>query len=175
MITNKSAGVPTRLTAKSANAQLSTGIVVSFDARWLVPISEGRISLVLRKRVPQSASPEWMYIYVNSPASFLLARAPIKKILTLSLAEALKRRNELVLTNDEINSYLQGSVAVGAYELGRIEIARNPLRLSWLHQNMTFNPPQSFFFLASDAQSFIDQHAGLLRRGGPSSTRNLPE
>jgi predicted transcriptional regulator len=154
---------PARLAAKAANAEPSISVVVSFDARWLRPISAGRISLVLRKRVPQSALPEWMYIYVNSPASVLLGRARIKKILTVSLAEALKRQKELELTSDEIGAYLRGSATVGAYQLRRTEIADNPLRLNWLQQNMTFNPPQSFFFLASTAQAVIDKHAGLMR------------
>jgi predicted transcriptional regulator len=162
VITDK---VPVRLAAKAVNDELSIGIVVSFDARWLEPISEGHIRLVLRKRVPRSALPKWMYIYINNPASVLLGRAPIKKTLTMSRAEALKRQDELVLTNGEISDYLRGSDAIGAYELGRTEIARNPLRLNWLQENMAFHPPQSFFYLASAAQAFIDKHAGFLPPG----------
>ena len=164
---------PTRLTAKAANAEASTGVVVSFDARWFRPISEGRISLVLRKRVPQSALPKWMYMYINSPASVLLARAPIKKILTLPLADALKRHKELDLANDEIGAYFRGSAAVGAYELGPLEIASEPLQLSWLRHNMTFHPPQSFFFLAQTAQAVIDKHGGFVRLGPAIKSREI--
>lgn len=164
MIAGKDIGaVKAGLIAKAENGVSSTAIVVSFDAHWLEPISKGHVSLVLRKRVPQSVSPTSMYIYINSPASVLMGRAPIRGILTLSPSETLKRQSELGLTKDAINAYLQGSVSVGAYELGRVETATNPLQLHWLRQNMAFNPPQSFFFLASKAQAVIDRHARFAR------------
>lgn len=149
------------LEAKATDAGVSTVVVVSFDARWLEPIIKRQVRLVLRKRVPRSTSPHWMYVYINSPESVLMARARVKQVVSLSLRDAIERRNTSILTTEEINKYFGGAREIGAYELGDIQLASNPLQLMWLRKHMTFNPPQSFFFLAVKAQEFIDKNAGF--------------
>ena len=161
--------IPPRLEAKATGNELSSAIVVSFDARWLEPISNRRVRLVLRKRVPRSMSPDLMYIYINSPASILLARARIRSIFSISQNEALKRSDEFQLTAEEIKRYFHEATEVGAYALGSVEVAARPPSLEWLRRRLTFNPPQSFFFLAPAAQKLIDEHAEF--RCSPDGTK----
>lgn len=139
----------------------SEAIVVSFDARWLEAIRSKRFSRVLRKRVPQSFCPQWMYIYVYSPTSLIVARASIANISSVSLVEALAHKQELCLSETEIERYFAGAKAVGLYKLGLVELARTHLTLTWLRQHMIFHPPQSFFTLKDEAKTIIDRSAGF--------------
>jgi predicted transcriptional regulator len=141
----------------------SEAIVVSFDARWLEAIRSKQFSSALRKRVPQSFRPRWMYIYVNSPASVILARASVVNISSVPLVEALAHQQELCLSEKEIERYSAGAKAVGLYKLGSIELARTHLTLTWLRQHMVFHPPQSFFALKDEAKTIIDRSPGFSR------------
>ena len=52
----------------------SDAIVVSFHAGYFDDVINGVITAVIRKRIPRSASPRWLYFYFNAPRSVLAAR-----------------------------------------------------------------------------------------------------
>ena len=57
-----------RVPAKAINtADQSDGIVVSFGADWHERLLEGRFTAVIRKRVPKTVTPKWLYFHINSP------------------------------------------------------------------------------------------------------------
>ncbi len=100
-------------------------------------------------------------MYVNTPASALVARSAIKKIDEVSLADAMKDSGDLCLTASQISFYFGDSSKVGRYTLGRIQVADNRLSLAALRSKMVFHPPQSFFFLSVWAKDTIDDWASF--------------
>lgn len=144
-------------------AETSSGIVVSFDAKWLELILADRFRKVLRKRVPVSTRPEWIYIYVNAPTSALVAKSAIKSIGEIGLADAIKTSKDLCLTESQIRFYFSDSMRVGMYTLGRVHVADTPLNLTELRSKMVFHPPQSFLFLSLQAKETIDVCAQFRR------------
>lgn len=153
-------GTGSTMYAKAKNAaEVSSGILVSFDAHWLDPILGKKFQKVLRKRVPVSAIPDWMYIYVNAPTSTLIARSLIKSVDEVTMAEALHDSKELCLTEAQVRYYFGDSKTVGRYTLNTIQIADHKLSLTELRGKMVFHPPQSFFFLSTKAKDTIDDWA----------------
>lgn len=148
--------------AKAQTTEERSGaIVVSFDARWAEPFRLRKVKRVLRKRVPQSTDADWLYVYVNSPASCLLARAKLAGIHDTVLAHALASSDAIGLSGREIETYFGRTESMGEYELATIEVAVTPLRLTWLKDHLVFHPPQSFLFLSSKAKQIIDEAAGF--------------
>lgn len=134
-------------------------IVVSFEASWLDSIRKKLITRVIRKRVPKTNNPRFLYVYVNSPVGALVARAKISKLSAANIATALKHAKTLCLSPKEIKAYIGPANEVGMYQLESIQLASKPMTLHELRSAMTFHPPQSFFFLSREAQSVIDQKA----------------
>ena len=150
------------VTAKAtAPNEYSGAIVVSFDARWLDPITRCRLKAVLRKRVPRTLVPKWIYFYVNSPVNQIVGRARIKTVESIGLSAALLRSRDLCIGQDEIRAYLVESKSAGLYIIGRIELAKPAISLADLRKELMFYPPQSFLFLSPPAKNIIDRLAQL--------------
>src|SRR3989442_302849 len=113
------------ITAKAADTgDQSDAIVVSFGAEWHQPLCERKFKAVIRKRIPKTLNPAWLYFHVNAPVSAICARAPILALCDLKRDEALRRAADLALSPADITTYIGGDPTIGCYELGTITPAR---------------------------------------------------
>ncbi len=139
----------------------SDAIIVSFDSRWYDVIVSGTLSAVIRKRVPTSATPAWLYFHLNSPKSALCARARIETIEVATRAEVHAMHDALALSQTEIDSYCAGRQEIGLYKISGIELAKPPASLASLKRELEYAPPQSFLFLSLAAKNLINKACGF--------------
>jgi hypothetical protein len=134
----------------SSGLQLSGGVLVL-----------GKFKAVIRKRVPKTVSPTWLYFHINAPVSAICARAEILAIRELTPAQARAKANDIALCPAAVDAYTAGDPRIGCYELGKITLARQSLSSDFLNERMIYHPPQSFFVLSCLAQQMIDELAGF--------------
>jgi len=121
-----------------------------------MPLVEGKVQAVIRRQVPKSTQPEWLYAYVNSPVSELALRARVESVETVGIEEALRYSTELLLSRAEIETYFEGYKEMGLYHLGLASPSRTCVNLQRLREAGRFSPPQSFLYLSSEGREFLD-------------------
>ena len=150
------------LTAKATSTtDQSDSVVVSFDAVWQQKLSSRVVSVVIRKRIPKTLRPHWLYFHLNAPIGAIGGRAEIRDASDMSLAKAKVLAKELALSTAEITSYFQGAKTIGCYHLGTIQLLTRPLSLAIIRKQLIYFPPQSFMILSKEAKGVIDRMAGF--------------
>ena len=134
----------------------SNAIIVSFHADWHKPLLNKKFSAVIRKRIPRTSVPEWLYFHVNAPVSAICGRAKIKSFDEISVESVHKKAEALALTEVEISDYLSGSDTIGIYQLTDIQFATPPITRRKICSMMIYHPPQSFVFLSKEAKGVLD-------------------
>lgn len=134
----------------------SDAIIVSFDSRWHDVLKGGRVSYIIRKRIPKDTY-EWIYFHVNSPISAICGRAKINSICNIALSEAAKLSDEIGLSEKDIFAYVGNRNSIGCYKIGSFEVAVNPQRADEVNKFVNYNPPQSFVILSKSAKQIIDE------------------
>ena len=147
--------------AKAQHAsEQSDSIVVSFSADWKAALYESRFTAVIRKRIPKTICPRWLYFHINSPVGGIAGRAKIDSCGDVTVEKLGGMTQDLALSLDDILSYLDGSSTIGCYELSEIELLKEPLMVKEL-LNFKYHAPQSFFILSKRGKSRIDEAAGF--------------
>lgn len=153
------------MSARNAKAvtkdEQSDAIVVSFNSDCDKKLLDGSFSAVIRKRIPRSVAPKWLYLHINSPVSAICGRARIKTIKDISLDEALAISNQLDLAPDVIRKYVGYAESIGCYLLSDIQTIPHKLKTEVIRDSLDYYPPQSFMVLAKHAKRIIDLLAGL--------------
>ena len=139
----------------------SDGIVVSFDFGWYEAITQGQFSAIIRKKVPTSVKPKWLYLHVNTPKSSVCARAEIISIERVSRSRACEIQEVLHLSKKEIENYFCQSESVGCYYIGNLIAATREIGVRALCMRMDYHPPQSFFILSLDGKRILDEMCGF--------------
>jgi len=139
----------------------SDGIVVSFASAWRQPLLKKKFKAVIRKRIPKTIKPRWLYFHINSPLGAICARSEILSILELSPTQARARAQEFALSAKAVDDYVSDDISIGCYELGQITTAIRDLTSEELNQHMTYHPPQSCLILSLTAKQLIDGLAGF--------------
>lgn len=149
----------------------SDAIVVSFGAKWHQPLLESKFNAVIRKRIPKTFTPKWLYFHINSPVSALCARARIIAIRLLTPTQARAKSKDLALSAAAVDAYAGGD-SVGCYELDHITLAGRELGSEELNRQMIYYPPQSFFIMSKAAKDIVDALAGF--QGGSPRRSGKP-
>jgi hypothetical protein len=139
----------------------SDAIVVSFDFTWYQGLKTGAFQAVIRKKIPRSFRPRWLYFHVNSPKSAICARGEIRSVEEIDLLGAIDLRLPLQLEEKEIRGYLGGKGKVGLFRLGEIRLAAAERTSSELRERLVYHPPQSFFRLSQQGKKVIDSMCGF--------------
>ena len=160
------------ITFKAENYAESDAILVSFDARWDSLLREGKVRAVIRRRVPKSNSPAWLYFYVKSPVAKVIGRAGITRIQSLSPRAIMAQAEPLQLSRAEISDYCAGYSSVGFVALGPVELGDLRAGLEELRAAGDFFPPQSFTYLSLEGQCFLDRALGIAGSRGQSAQRS---
>lgn len=151
-----------RIAAKAITSDpRSDAVVVSFDVSWYENLRKKAFSAVIRKRIPTSIRPNWLYFHINCPKSAICARARLESIDHLDFNSAIKIGNKLSLSREDIVAYLGSDHAVGVYWIKDIDFPRTEVSTNQLRKRMVYNPPQSFFFLSPEAKRMIDEMCGF--------------
>jgi predicted transcriptional regulator len=114
---------------------------------------------IVRKRVPKTCTPTWLYVYINAPVSALIGRFRITAIEPLnSLSKDFLDRSRL--TRQEAENYIREST-VSTYSVGPFEPGSSVITLREFRQRFDFAPPQSFLFLSTSAKRWLDSRLEL--------------
>jgi len=140
-----------------SKSEESDAIVVSFGAESYQPLLDRRFRAVIRKRVPKTLRPKWIYVHINAPISAICARAEVLRIEQLQLKQVVEMARDLDMSSREIASYVSADAEVGCYFLGKIEFPREPITVSKTSEVMVYHAPQSFFVLSVAAKREIDR------------------
>jgi hypothetical protein len=152
--------VPTHAQA-STDTDRSIGVVVSFDSKWYETIVVREVSLVIRKRIPITRKPDWLYFHVNSPKSAICARAPILSVEPVPVKTVHTFTTELCLDRISIDRYCGVLNEIGTYKLGVIELAPVEATISSIRDHLDYSPPQSFMFMSDHAKEILDKLCGF--------------
>lgn len=154
-----------RIPAKAdTSSEQSDAIVVSFGAEWYEHLLAQDFSVVIRKRVPGNTAFKWLYFHINSPVGAICARAAIKRIVSITKQEAIRKAKLINLSSDDITSYLGNRQHIGCYEIGTIEFPAKSITAAQINSELYYFPPQSFFIVSKNAKSIIDHMAGFRLR-----------
>lgn len=147
-----------RVIARSRTAaDLSDAIVVSFSADWYKKLKAKEFSAIIRRRVPATMKPDWLYFHMNSPISAICARARVRSVEKIRRQKALSISDAIALSKDEIDSYIANSEEIGVYCIAHIELAQIEASVSRLNDVMVYHPPQSFSALSVQGKRLIDR------------------
>lgn len=153
---------PHRILAKAVDPESrSEAIVVSFGSEWYESLRARRFTAVIRKRVPASIQPRWLYFHINSPKSAICARAEIHSVEIIDRASALQIRRELDISQEQILDYFGGQTSMGCYRLGKIFLPDREVAGEQISAHMVYHAPQSFFMLSKDAKELLDRLCGF--------------
>jgi hypothetical protein len=153
---------PDLVLAKAVNpAARSEAIVVSFGSEWYASLRSGRFTAVIRKRVPASTQPHWLYFHINSPKSAICARADILAVEKIDRSKALQIKRELDLSEDRILDYFGRRESMGCYRLGKISYPDREVTSGQIVEHMVYYPPQSFFVLSKHGKELLDRLCGF--------------
>ena len=151
-----------RILAKAVDPESrSEAIVVSFGSEWDESLRGKRFTAVIRKRVPASTQPRWLYFHINAPKSAICARAEILSVEMIDRSEALQIKRELDLSEERILKYFEGQESMGCYRLGKIVFSDGDVTTEQISAHMVYYPPQSFFVLSKDAKEILDRLCGF--------------
>jgi len=151
-----------RIPAKAANRESrSEAIVVSFRSDWYLSLRAHRFTAVIRKRVPLSVHPRWMYFHLNSPISAICARADILSVEMIDRSKAIQLSRELDLSEDQIVGYFGTLESVGCYRLGALLYPDSDVTRAQITTRVVYHPPQSFCVLSRDAKELLDRLCGF--------------
>lgn len=147
---------PARATSPTEN---SDSILVSFDSRWTDLLKSKTNFSFIRKRLPVSIVPRYVYIYCKSPISSIIGKAEVSQIGFVPVSEAVREGNRLSMTHDEITKYCSGQETIGLCRLENLVRFSHPLNLASICQKLDFTPPQSFVILSKHAVISIEELA----------------
>ncbi len=151
-----------RMVAKAVNTEArSDAIVVSFGAEWYESLRAKRFTAVIRKRVPTSIKPRWLYFHMNSPKSAICARAEVVSVEMIDRERALQISRELNLPEEQIIKYFGSQEWMGCYRLGEIDFPERDMTHHQLAVHMVYHPPQSFFVLSKNGREVLDSLCGF--------------
>jgi predicted transcriptional regulator len=148
----------------TTNDDASEAIVVSFDAKWGEILQQKHLTRVFRKRAPRNVGPSYMYIYIGTPVRALIGRCEVFGLDWLPTKEAIALFSEGAISEDDLRRYASTYEKLAVYTVGPIQVCRSPLSFSFLQEQFTFSPPQSFFVLSRTGQQKIDEVAGFAER-----------
>jgi predicted transcriptional regulator len=139
----------------------SDSIIVSFESRWESIFYEKRLKGFIRKRLPKSLPPKFVYAYFGSPTCRIALRAKVLKIEEVPVNYVQSNAASLCISKDEIVDYCGTNPRIGLCTIGKIELARHPISLAKLKTRLAFFPPQSFLILSHHAKAEIDKLAAF--------------
>lgn len=113
----------------------------------------------IRKRLPVSIIPRFVYIYCKSPISSIIGKAEVSQIGFVPVSEALREGNRLSMTQDDIEKYCSGQESIGLCRLENLIRFSHPLNLVSICEKLDFTSPQSFVILSKQAVISIDELA----------------
>ncbi len=135
----------------------SDGVVVSFGAHWHGKLLDAAFSRIIRKRVPISNHPRWLYFYIKSPISKICGRAKIISIKKLTKEDVTASPERIGLSVTEILHYMGEEISIGCYDICDIQIAQYGVSAYDSKIELRYSPPQSFFFLSIEGKLELDR------------------
>ena len=139
----------------------SDAIVVSFGFEWLDRLRRRTFSAVIRKRVPRTFVPTWMYVHINAPKSAICARARILALETISIEEGLNLATKLDLSAPMIKEYVGQASTIGLYRIDDVCFPADDISAEEIGKHMKYYAPQSFFALSKSGKRLLDRLGGF--------------
>jgi predicted transcriptional regulator len=139
----------------------SDAIILSIEAKWIDQLKTGTLKWLMRKRIPASSKPKFVYLHAKAPVSAIFAKARIERLEMMPAGFAIDHSAQFAMTAAEVRSYLGGSPNVGVMKFGRVLGAKKNADLETLRRRLNYHPPQSFSFVSREAAGVIDGICGF--------------
>lgn len=153
------------ISAKALTSEdASDAILVPFDPQLLEVFMEKKVGAFIRKRLPSTMTPNWLYVYMKAPLSMVVGRAEILSVEERSIEYTIEHCAELLMSEEEVIQYCLERDVVGWCNLGSMEVFPRAVALSDLKSAMRFFAPQSFVILSKAAVSSICDMASCHQR-----------
>lgn len=151
-------------TLKATEKDRSGAIILSFHAKWDVPLRERKISVVFRKDGPRRFNPDWLYAYLTAPVSAITAKMPVTSYRKMALDEAVKLAPEGLLTEEGLRAYASAPYSASYSELvvfriGEIQAASSPVTMRQLQTEFSFWPSPTYIPLSEAGKATLDRLA----------------
>ncbi len=140
---------------------LSQAVILSFDQKWNVPISENSFSIVFRKAWPRKRDPRVIYAYLGSPVCQVTARMPIVQWSFEPIEKALEYAQQGLLSADELRKYVGKRGGVFVIRVKEIELAPRPISLERLSSEYGFFPSPSAVLLSGQGETKLSEICGF--------------
>jgi predicted transcriptional regulator len=133
----------------SNHATVRRTLLLSLRPRFAEAILSGTKTVELRRR-PVNAPPRTpIILYASSPTMAIVGTARLREVHILTPDAAwVQHSRSLALSRREFDAYLDGSVYAYLLVLHRACTLNEPLTLRDLRQEGSFQPPQSFRYVA---------------------------
>jgi predicted transcriptional regulator len=142
---------------KAAPKASANGIIISFGARWEDALRAGNVQVVFRKKCPSKYVPKFVYAYLASPVSAIVARLPVLRIERLISGDALLHTKEGAISKAELDEYCATVGQVFLIWIGTPSIARKPVTMQTLMTEYEFWPTPNFIALSDYGCGVIDR------------------
>jgi predicted transcriptional regulator len=156
---------------KKLRDETGDSVIVSFSARWAVPMQQNGFSVVYRKHRPAKMETHWMYAYCSRPVSAIVARMPVKSVTDMSIDEAIALSDRSMHSRQEILNYTKSAfrdyTSLVVYEIGAIEYSACPIPLRLLIEKYDYWPSSSFIPISDEGKRILDK---LGQFGGKART-----
>lgn len=135
----------------------SNAIILTFDSRWRLPLTQGEIRVVFRKMGPTDFIPDTVYAYIASPDSAIVARAPILAYETLGIQDALDLADDGKLSRRELLEYVGEWKHLIVMRLGNLWVADTPITYAHLSEKYNYWPSSTFIPLSATGKNILDK------------------
>ncbi|MGJ3227103.1 hypothetical protein ACQEUV_17330 [Micromonospora aurantiaca (nom. illeg.)] len=124
-------------------------LLLSLRPRFANAILTGDKTVELRRRPINALPGTPVILYASSPTMAIVGTARLRAVQALTPGSAWRTyRKSLGLSRSEYDTYLDGSTRAYLLLLHQVCSLNEPLPLHRLREEGTFNPPQSFRYVA---------------------------
>ncbi len=150
----------------------SDAIVLTFNQRWLEPLTYGRVSVVFRKSGPTDFTPQLVYAYIAAPTSSIAFRMEITSYSSMPVEATFELADAGAISKSDLKSYAGSNHNLVVMRIGQIFVAELPITCDFLAQNFNFWPSSTYIPLSSAGVATLDE-LGHFKSITPTTSRLL--
>ncbi|WP_033346508.1 ASCH domain-containing protein [Catenuloplanes japonicus] len=125
-------------------------LLLSLRPRFAAAILDGTKTIEIRRRPVNALPGTPVILYASSPVMAIVGTARLRTVESMPADMAWQRfQSSFALNRPEFDAYLDGVDTAVLLHLRAINTLNEPLPLRGLRQSGTFQPPQSFRYVAA--------------------------
>ena len=135
----------------------STSIMLTFDAKWLEPLLDGKVLYAFRKMGPRQFVPEEIYGYFSQPVSAVALKCSVTSWKSLGIEDALALTGKANISELELRSYAKNYSELLVIGLSNFRKAGKRIAMQDLRKEYGFWPSSTFMPLSQTGCRTLDK------------------